>query len=121
MLKRWVRDDVLRVLSRGFDVRATLRMVTGGDYDCPPIIFRMDGVDDAVYVTPYLDPEIRDLPPVEDRLAIDVFAVELRTADGDCRGGLQTHDEGLAMFFGACYARLCQLGFRVIGHYDEIF
>lgn len=117
----WVRDDVLRVLSRGFEVRASLNMATGGDYDCPPIVFRMGGVDDAVVVTPYLDPESRSLPPVEDRLVVNVFAVELRTANGDCRGGLQTHDEGLAMFFGACYARLCQLGFRVIGHHDEIF
>lgn len=120
-MKHWVRDDVVRILSRGFSVSASLNMATGGDYDCPPIVFRIDGVDDAVFVTPYLDPEVGILPPVEDRLAIDVYAVELRTANSDCRGGLQTHDEGLAMFFGACYARLRQMGFKVIGHHDEIF
>lgn len=120
-MSRWVRDAVLQVLSQGFAVTASTDMATGGDYDCPPLVFRLPGVDDAVIVTPYLDPETRDLPPVEQRLAIDVYAVELRTARGDSRRGLQTTDEGLAMFFGACYARLRWLGFQVISSYAEIF
>ena len=114
--KRWVRDDVVKELSRGFRGLSFELGVDHGRYDCPNITFRLDGVDDAVIVTPYLSSRSRKLPSIRD--CARIFAVELRTRSGRFPEFNSSRTAKFGVFYGVCHARLRHLGFEVIGRYS---
>lgn len=90
----------------------------GGDWDLPQVSFWLHDIDDAVLVTPYKNPQSNPDSKMDDT---EVYAVEVRTLQGDSRGGCNTACEEIAVLHAVIKSRLNQMGFNTINNYDEIF
>jgi|688.fasta_scaffold639594_2 hypothetical protein len=92
----------------------------GGDYDLNTIYIMASGCDDDILrLTPFVDPCGDSAPSQNDN--VPIYALELRNARGDSRGGCETTNANLGMLYGFLQSKLNEAGFNVIDHCDEIF
>lgn len=91
----------------------------GGDWDIPGFDLEIEGINDAHRIVPFKDPAKYPDDKMDDT---EIYALEVRTFQGDSRGGLgHGADEQIAILYGSVKSRLNKAGWMVIRHYDEIF
>jgi hypothetical protein len=123
-LKIWNSQIVFDILAQSpIKCSAKINPERGGDYDLNSVYITIDGCDDALTVTPFVDPagsatgEVA--PPENDN--VPIYAIELRNVHSDSRGGCMSDNVDFCMLYGFLKAKLNQLDFYVIDHYDWIF
>ena len=85
-----------------------------GEYDSTQISVHYEG--ERIIVKGWTDSIT-----VTDSNNVEVSWVELRTYNGDSSGGLQTKNEDVGAVYGRISARLQQMGFNIVPHYNNLF
>ena len=113
----WKRQDIKDLLA---DLNCTItEKPPGGDYDITGLTLVVEGVDDAIIVAPYKNPDEADPGAAQDYC--DIHAVEVCNQKSDSAGGCNSTNEAIATLYGVVCARLRGQGFGIINHYNEIF
>ena len=106
----WKQDDIIKLLA---DIGTVIVGGAGGDYDLCEMQIPIEGADDRICITPFINPERREPIAESERKLCEVYAVVV--FHGDCTG-FGSDNEELAVAYGRVIARLTKLGFCVIHH-----
>lgn len=91
----------------------------GGDWDATPVrVESPDFEEDSLEISPYVDPNGETFVAGKGQ---KIYAVEVRSASSDSRGGCNSKNEQLCIAYGRITCWLRNLGLRVANHYSEFF
>ena len=120
-LKNWNSKIIMDILAESpIKCTVTIQKERGGDWDLNSIYIRIEDCDDALVLTPYVDPSDQNGAPPEDEDVL-IYALEFSNIHCDSHGGCQTDNVNLGMLYGFVKAKLIQADFFVAHHHDEIF